>query len=168
MNENWRRENAEYINNAARMGKLLFHLDDYETHDDDESPGAYALHDQVMQTIDVPENKDKESGAGRDKGWQVSDPFRGDHVLDAWYLAMWTIFSQQMVVVPGTAISADPSDPWASQKAALARAMKADEERELNPFKNRTREPMTDVEAFKKMIQPRARGWIGGHYDDES
>jgi len=168
MNENWRRENAEYINNAARMNKLLFHLDGYVSHDDDESPGAYALHDQVMQAIDVPDDKDRESGPTRGKGWQVSDPFRGDHVLDAWYLAMWTIFSQQLVVVPGTAISADPSDPWASQKAAFARAIKADEDRELNPFKHHTREPQSDLEAFKNMVRPRARGWMGGHYPDES
>jgi hypothetical protein len=56
------------------------------------------LHDQVMQTLDRPEGEAKESGEGesRNKGWIVNDPWRGDHVLDAWIYTMWTIMSDQI------------------------------------------------------------------------
>lgn len=167
LNENWRRENQEFINNLSRANKLIFHLDEYESRDDDESPGAYVLHDQVMQVIDVADAPEREGKATNHKGWEVSDPFRGDHVLDAWYLAMWTIFSQQLVVAPGAAVK-NYADPWASQKEDFHRKIKEDEDRELRPWKDREYTPGSDLEAYNKLMRPRSRGWPGGHYGDES
>jgi hypothetical protein len=167
LSENWRRENQEFVNNMARADKLMFHLDEYSSGNDDESPGAYALHDQVMQTIDVPDDYLRETAAGNTKGWQISDPFRGDHVVDAWYLAMWSILSQQLVVSALVA-AVDSSDPWASQKAQFAKSLKDDEDRELRPFKRQEKEPTSGLDAFQKLIQPHARGWGAGNYEDES
>jgi len=168
LNENWRRENQEFVNNLARRGKLTFHLEDYQTHDDDESPGAEILHDQVMQTIDVPDNPERDSKATNIKGWQVSDPFRGDHVLDAWYLAMWTIFSQQLIVVPGASMANDSSDPWAAHKEQFKKMLKDREDEELRPVRGDPEyQPKNAVDAFNHLLRPRSGGWGALNYEDE-
>lgn len=167
LNENWRRENQEFINNTAKLDKLLFHLDDFHASDEDEFPGAQVLHDQVMQTMDVAEDAERESRSDTKKGWQVSDPFRGDHVLDAWYLAMWTIFSQQLLVIP-TITKLDNGDPWQAQKEQFIRQLKDDEDRELRPWKPRGKEPSSPSEAFSNLIRPKWSGFAPGHYSDES
>ena len=79
MGDNWRRELQEFVNGMARRNRLIFHMYDEQSLVDDESPGAYILHDQVQQTVDKPDDPDKESRGGSDKGWMVADPMRGDH-----------------------------------------------------------------------------------------
>jgi len=105
--ENWRRMNQEMINNLARKDRLLFHLSEAASMDTKESPGAAILHQQMINTLDVPEKEDRESRADNTKGWLVNDPWRGDHVLDAFYFASWGILGGALMI---------PSDLFASRK----------------------------------------------------
>jgi len=171
MNENWRRENAEFINNMARHNNMLFHSMDLPFTEDDESPGAYLIHDQVLQCVDVPESPDRESKSGNTKGWAVSDPFRGDHVLDAWYLAIWLVASQQLNVSKQLRVK-DSSDPWATQKAQFEQNMRRNEDRELgihgSGASNRTNSAQ---EAWNRILRKREQGGggsFGGHYGNEA
>ena len=80
--------------------------------DPDESPGSQLLHDQVLNVIDIPQDPMKESASDSRKGWEINDPWRGDHVLDAWYFGMWTILNNEFNVdLPQSGL--DPEDPWA-------------------------------------------------------
>jgi hypothetical protein len=163
LQENWRRENAEFINNMAQDNNLWFHLFDLPVTADDESPGSYLLHDQIMQCIDVADDPDREGRAGNHKGWQVSDPFRGDHVLDAWYLAVWLVTSQQ-VHVPKQSFSINSSDPWAAQKAQFNDRLAKNERQELGVHAGSSgREPRTAQEAFRRLLKKNTGGtFLGG------
>lgn len=165
--QNWRRENQEFVNNMAMRGKLLWHLSDEYNMDPDESPGAGLLHDQARNTLDVTPNPEKESKSDSNKGWQISDPWRGDHVVDAWYLAMWTILSDQFEVAPATE-RLDENDPWAEQKAGFEYSRAVRERQELRGYQDR-REVPTDRELFNKYFKRGAP--FGGiapmHYGDE-
>jgi len=147
--ENWRRENQEFINNVARYNHLWFHLYDESYTQEDESPGAYLIHDQIRQCIDVAEDPARESKSNQLKGWQVSDPFRGDHVLDAWYFAIWLICSQQ-IKVPEHKIAEASGDPWAREKKQFEDAIKKQERRELGIGRA---EPMSAQEAWQRLLK---------------
>jgi hypothetical protein len=152
----------------AMRGKLLWHLSDEYNMNPDESPGAGLLHDQVRNTLDVPPNPEKESKSDSNKGWQISDPWRGDHVVDAWYLAMWAILSDQFEVTYASE-KLDDNDPWAEQKAGFEYSMSARERQELSGFQDR-REVPTDRELFNKYFK-RGRPFGGiapMWYKDES
>jgi hypothetical protein len=169
LQENWRRENQEFVNNMARHNNLWFHLFDVPNPPDDESPGAYLIHDQVRQCVDVAVDPDRESRSDRLKGWLVSDPFRGDHVLDAWYLAVWLICSQQ-VRVTRSASANKSADPWAVQKEQFAERLAAQERKELGMSGRRASE--TPQEAFQRLVNKERSGtFFGGfrgHYGDEA
>lgn len=160
LGENWRRENQEFINNFARADKIIFHSLDTDFTEKDESPGAYQLHDQVMQVIDTLEDRERESKTDSLKGWQVSDPWRGDHVLDAWYLAIWTVHSQQLLI-PATTPTIDVSDPWAAHKEAFNKRLKDEDDRLLG--RNRPVRQITPQEQFQRLTSPRRafRAWYG-------
>ncbi len=167
--ENWRRENQEYINNMARHNNLFFHLLDPPVTEDDESPGSYLLHDQVLQCLDVAEDSDRESRPGNLKGWQVSDPFRGDHVLDAWYLAIWLICSQQ-IQIQGTATPHSSSDPWAAEKEQFDQRRIEQERRELGMDERHRGESAR--ESWQRLLHKKQGGGGffggGGHYGNEA
>ena len=167
LDENWRRENAEFINNMARSNHMWFHLYDPHMIEEDESPGGYSLHDQVRQCMDVAENRERESKTDQNKGWQVNDPFRGDHVLDAWYFAVWLICSQQ-IRIPKNIAAGNSSDPWASQKEQFDQARADQERRELGG----KREPSTAQEAWSRLVSGKAKQFQGsgfrGHYGNEA
>lgn len=146
--ENWRRENQEFINNMSRGNHIGFHLLDLPFAEEDEAPGAYLIHDQVMQCMDVAEDPDRESKSNQLKGWQVGDPFRGDHVLDAWYFAVWLICSQQ-VHIPKDAAAAASADPWAVQKEQFDAQRAAQERLELGG----RRGPQNAQEAWNRLMR---------------
>jgi hypothetical protein len=154
LNDNWRRETQEFVNNMARVDRLLFHDLDIVA-PEGEVPGACQLHNQVMQTIDVAEDRERESKSDNTKGWLVSDPWRGDHLLDAWFFCMWTILSQELRVPEGRAIGANASDPWADQKHAFNVAHKRREDKELRGYYESDGgvEPRNAVEAYQKLLQ---------------
>jgi hypothetical protein len=169
LGENWRRENQEFINNMARYNHLFFHLLDFPFTAEDESPGSYLIHDQVRQCLDVAENRERESKSGDKKGWLVSDPFRGDHVLDAWYLAIWMICSQQ-VNLPKSSASRSAADPWALEKEQFEAALRDRERKELGLSR---REPGSAREAWQQVLRGKnsqgvpGSGWRG-HYGNEA
>jgi hypothetical protein len=167
LDENWRRENQEFINNMARSNNMWFHLYDVPLNAEDESPGAYLLHDQVQQCIDVAEDPERESKSNQLKGWQVSDPFRGDHVLDAWYFAVWLICSQQ-IRVPKIVAKRSSSDPWAMQKEQFENDLSDREDRELG---RSGRRPKTAEEAWKRLVSGDRKHFpssFQGHYGNEA
>jgi hypothetical protein len=154
MGDNWRRENQEFINGLGRRDRILFHLRDDIQISEDESPGGYAIHDQVMQVVDKPDNPDKESRGGSDKGWQVVDPWRADHVLDAWYFCVWAIFTEQLRVPDRYERSIDNDDPWSDQKAAFNHSREMQERSELRGHIDDGRAPK---DVFKDNFGYRAR-----------
>ncbi len=168
MGDNWRRENQEFVNNMARKNRLLFHLRDDAVYTDDESPGGYALHDQVTQVADKPDDNAKEGKAGSDKGWQVSDPWRADHVLDSWYFTMWAIFTQQLRIPDLIAKGGmDPDDPWAEQKAGFTYQMARIEQQELRGHVTKRTDRELQADHFGRPGPP-ADLYPRGHYQDES
>jgi len=175
LSENWRRENQEFVNNMARQNHMLFHLYDAPYSDESESPGGLLLHDQVKNCVDVQDSKDRDVSNAQQKGWQVSDPFRGDHVLDGWYLAMWMIASQQ-VHVPKAIVQATESDPWARERAHFENSFKAQERKELGVYNDRHNnrpEPKTAEEAWRRLVRGGpSNQFIGagftGHYGNEA
>lgn len=152
--QNWRRETQEFVNNMARKNKLIFHQSDEYNMDPDEAPGAALLHDQVRNTLDVEPNPEAESKSDHKKGWQINDPWRGDHVVDAWYMCMWAIFSNQFEVAEKTE-RLDEEDPWADQKAAFDYALAARENQELTGFRDR-REVPNNRELFQQHFKRRS------------
>jgi len=164
LGDNWRRENQEFINNFARRDKILFHSKDTDFSETDESPGGYQLHDQVMQVVDVLEDRDRESKTDALKGWQVSDPWRGDHVLDAWYLAIWVIHSQQLIIPNNPATTLDPGDPWAAHKAAFENRLKEDNDQILG---KRPERRVTAQEQYQRLIQKGRSSGVRSWYPDE-
>lgn len=165
--QNWRRENQEFVNNMARRDRMIFHLSNEYNSDPDEAPGASLLHDQVRNTLDIEPNPEKESKSDNNKGWTINDPWRGDHVVDAWYMAVWTILSNQFEVdIPSERM--DSSDPWAEQKAGFNYSLAAREQQELTGFRDR-REVPSNRELFQSHFKRPAP--FGGltpiHYKDE-
>lgn len=172
LQENWRRENQEFINNLAKDNNLWFHLYDVDIPAEDEASGGYLLHDQVMTCEDVADDPDREGKASNHKGWKVSDPNRADHVLDAWYLAIWLVTSQQ-INVPRQSISIDSSDPWAAQKAQFEDRMAKNEAQELGVHAGSMgREPQNAQQAFQRLLNKNKRGSFfgggGGHYGGDA
>jgi len=167
LSENWRRETQEFVNNMARVNRLLFHDLDQGA-PENEIPGACQLHDQVMQTIDVAEDRERETKSDNTKGWMVSDPWRGDHVLDAWYFCLWTILSQELSVPDGRPIGSTSRDPWGSQKQAFETALKRREQKELDGLYGPTvlDEPQNPVEAYRRLLRSSTQDEEEWPYDD--
>ena len=63
----------------------------------------------------------------------MKDQWRGDHVLDAWVLAVWTIVSQQLQAPKGDYII---KQGWEEARAAFDYKRAVDEERELGGRKS--------------------------------
>jgi hypothetical protein len=174
MGDNWRRENQDFVNNMAKAveevydgkyHKLTFMSSDAlpRSTDDRCFPGALLLHQQVMETLDKPENSQNENTKTFDKGWSVSDRWRGDHVLDAWYLTMWAIYTGQIHVEQ---LPPPKLDAYAEIARAQRLRLKMDEDRELKmvtPNWGDHYRPDVDLDS-DDMGKPFSRGW----YSDES
>lgn len=163
--DNWRRECQEFINEMSKQNKLLFHLSEIKTpFTDMESPGATLLHDQVIQVLDRPEADTRESGEGesKNKGWIVNDPWRGDHVIDAWLFTMWTIMSDQVsTTAPQESVV---ETPLIEHQRALHYMIAAGEAKELGM-------KQSSNEIFESIFhRKRARSTFGrpGYFSDES
>lgn len=170
MGDNWRRENQEVVNGLAKRNRLIFHLRDDVIVEEDESPGGYMLHDQTMQVVDKPDDPDKEGKAGSDKGWQVADPWRGDHVLDAWYYTVWAIYTEQLRVPERYGRPVDRDDPWSDQKAAFQYKLEQGEREELRGHSADKRSPKDRFENNFGYRGKRFGGILGGtgHYGNEA
>lgn len=125
----WRTETYEYINNLATNNNLVF-----------DEINCQILHDQMMRAQNKVEEtkKNKDSNPDRNKGWVISDPYRRDHVCDALVLAIWTIYSKQ-VMLPRAEASM-PGDPWSEARAAQDFQRAIQEREELSGKKVTQRE----------------------------
>lgn len=165
LNENWRRELQEQVNTWSKTAKLLFHNTDEYSAEDDVFPGAALLHDQFQNCMDVPPNPDKESKADSNKGWQIYDPWRGDHVMDAAYFALWTVHSGQIEIAQKK--EEKTVDPWEEQKNAFKYQHAKAEQAELRGGQV-PRAEQVKFEDFFGRPGPQDPFLRGGHYSDES
>lgn len=148
----WREEVCHWINEMAKEGKILFCAERCDQ-----------LHEQFMDVLRKPTPPSgEESSAG--KKWIVNDRWRGDHVLDAAMHALWTIYSEQLVVVPEPFKIASPVD---EQKRAFEFRLRMNERRELGYH-------VDEDELFRETFgRPRGFGeglatGQPGYYSDES
>lgn len=156
--ENWRKETYEFINVEASKNNLRFDLNNCDL-----------LHDQLMRVLDKPEDRSRDNTTTSKKGWIINDPYRGDHVVDAFVLAMYTILSG-LFVVPNTA-NPEIGDPWEEAKNAFAYNMAVDEARQLRGYAGGR--PVTPEDIFEQTFGRRRRtsqflGGMPGYYRDES
>lgn len=176
INENWRRTNQEMINNLSRTDNLLFHLSSEYSSEPRVSPGASLLHTQMIDALDDPEDRERESRAGIKKGWIVNDPWRQDHVLDAFFYVSWAILSGA-VQIPKTLLESSNIhfDPWAEAKAAFQYKIIQSEREDLSRFIGpRSPEYKSENQIFEETFKRRRSipSMIAGNgpltYKDES
>ncbi len=147
--ENWRRETTEHLNSLAQPDNPNIYFDDVN---------CDYLHDQLLRA--------QASGSAEGKGWKINDPVRGDHVPDAFFMALFTILSGQFTLPDRTY---DGDDPYADSKKAFEFSLREAENEELSGF---TEKRPTSDEAFKTIFgRPRGRGGPGRaknqwHYKD--
>ena len=168
--ENWRRETQEWVNTISNKKLLRFHECDEMVMDQDQYPGASLLHDQVLNAMDVPENQDRESKSDAKKGWVVTDAWRADHVVDAWYFTMWMVLSGQLRPNESRD-TAENDDPWAEAKASAAYSFAKSEQEELSGGKGVNSNQKVKFEDYFGRPRPAELGVpMGGpgHYEDES
>jgi hypothetical protein len=130
--ENWRRETYEYVNQLGlwrEPGPCLYF--DAITCD--------FLHDQIVRAQARPADEDM-----KQKGWIIQDAMRGDHVADAFIMAMFTILSDQMVIPERTF---QREDPYIEAKRSFEYSLARDEARELSGI---TGKKVSDEEVFEK------------------
>jgi hypothetical protein len=156
---NWREETYIFINELAKNNKILF-----------DSEKAEELFEQLTEVLKKPDTEGKESKAGSDKGWIVNNPWRKDHVLDAFVLAMWTIRCGQLQVPE--IYKEVSAEPWEEAEKAFEYNRRVSEDRELAGFKSDR--PPNDDETFREIFgRPRHGGRSilagkAGWYSDES
>jgi hypothetical protein len=147
---NWREETMMWINELAKQGNLVF------------DPKCDFLLDQLRDAL-RPQDTDH---VGTKKGWVVKDPYRADHVVDAFLLAMWLVFSNTIEIKE--TFNKPSETPWEEAKKAALFARKAQEAEELSGWEGKER---SQDEIFKSIFgRPREQsmGWMDGNYSDES
>ena len=133
--ENWRRETYEYLNALAQPAHPNIYFDDLN---------CDFLHDQLLRA---------QAAKGKDgKGWVIRDPVRGDHVPDAFIMALFTILSGQFTL-PDRKYEGD--DPYADSKKAFEFSLREAENRELSGF---TESRPSSDENFKSVFGRPRRG----------
>jgi hypothetical protein len=134
--ENWRRETYEYLNALAQPAHPNIYFDDLH---------CDYLHDQLLRA--------QTSANKEGKGWVIKDPVRGDHVPDAFVMALFTILSGQFTM-PDRKYDGD--DPYADSKKAFEYSLREAENRELSGF---TEKRPTSDENFENVFgRPRRKG----------
>lgn len=96
MHENWRKETYEFINELAVQGRLIF-----------DAEYTQLLHDDLTRVQRKLSNQDIDVDRGYGKGWEANNPWRKDHVMDAFILAMWTIMIGQVPTIKETPVIHD-------------------------------------------------------------
>ncbi len=130
--ENWRRETYEYVNQLAQPETPNLYFDDIN---------CDFLHDQLLRA-----QARKGDDAMKQKGWVIKDAMRGDHVADAFIMALFTILSGQMTI-PDRKFEVD--DGYNDARKAFEFKLRNDENRELSGF---TGNKDTSDETFEKVF----------------
>ena len=132
--ENWRKETYEYLNSLAQPSQPNIYFDDMN---------CDYLHDQLLRAQVRP--GDALNGTTQ-KGWIIKDPVRGDHVPDAFIMALFTILSGQFVL-PDKERQKD--DIYADAKKSFEFSLRDTEQKELSGFTgNRTTSDQNFEEVF--------------------
>jgi hypothetical protein len=134
--ENWRRETYEYLNSLAQPAHPNLYFDDVN---------CDYLHDQLLRA--------QASGSTEGKGWVIKDPIRGDHVPDAFVMALFTILSGQFTM-PDRKFDAE--DPYAESKRAFEFSLREAENEELSGFIEKG--PTSDENFESTFGRPRQKG----------
>jgi hypothetical protein len=128
--ENWRRETYEYVNVLAQPKPANLYFDEVK---------CDFLHDQLLRAQARQGDADM-----KQKGWVIQDAIRGDHVPDAFIMALWTILSGQLIL-PDRKFEAD--ECYTDAARAFEFQLRRDEQRELSGF---TGNKETEDETFEK------------------
>jgi hypothetical protein len=126
--ENWRRETYEYVNALAMPSPPNLYFDELN---------CDFLHDQLLRAQARKEDS-SDSGKLRMKGWVIQDAMRGDHVPDAFIMALFAILSGQ-VIVPDAEFKVE--DPYEDAKKAFQYQLARDENQDLSGFEGREADP---------------------------
>ncbi len=157
---NWREETCMWVNQLAKEGRLFF---DYEQTD--------LLHEQLKDALSRPTPEGAESKARPTKGWIINDPWRGDHVPDAFLMAMWTLYTGMLV--PPEKPYEIKHDVWEEARRSQEYRRRVDEDFEMTGF-GRMGVPTNRDAIFEETFgRPRRRGMdvltgSRGYYSDES
>ena len=158
--ENWRSDTYEFINSLAMSEdiNLAFDLEYCDL-----------LHDQLMRAQIAPVARVRDIGQGTAKGWIIKDPWREDHVLDSFTLAMFAILTGQVIIPEAKPL---PKSPWEDAKASFDYRRAKEEQREMTGFL-RKHEYVKDEDMFEKHFGRRRDSnsmfaGMGGWYPDES
>jgi hypothetical protein len=156
---NWREETCLWANEVAKEGNLIFSVDRCDL-----------LHEQLRDALIRPIPEGTEARNANRKGWIINDPWRGEHVPDAWLLAMWTLYNH-MLTMP--AVSQTPGDAFEEARRAMEYQRMKGEQHELRGFRSRQPIDTNPDDVFEHIMgrRPAKRTFgsgIPGWYRDES
>lgn len=120
-NENWRRETTEWVNNMLSANLIHFDLQYCEE-----------LFEQLKDALDKPANPDRDAPSEYDKGWTIHDPWRQDHVPDAFMFCMYSIMSGR--VVRPKFVDRQPGNAFEEARAGMNYIRTIEEKSELQGF----------------------------------
>lgn len=154
---NWREETCMFANQLAREGKLIFDAKECDL-----------LHEQLQDALIAPMPDNQEARPTGRKGWVIKDPHRGDHVPDAFLLAMWVILSGQ-VEMPDN--YAPVGNAYEEAQRSFEYNIAASEERELAGYREPPGQSGPDGLFEKVFGRPRKRRTVitgvRGYYPDD-
>ncbi len=145
--QNWRKETYEFVNSLSVSDppNIIFDVRNCEL-----------LHDQMKRVQNVPEVTDRDISTVNRKHWTITDPWRGDHVLDSLMFGLWTILSHQLK--PETERERPAGDPWTEAKNAMAYSRAMEERREL------TGKDQDSEKVFEETFGRKRGNWGTNHY----
>jgi len=155
---NWREETCLWANEMGKENDLIFNID-----------RADLLFEQLQEAMIRPVPDGSEKHSATKKGWIINDQWRGDHVPDAWLMAMWTVYNGNLIIPSQTL---KPGDAFEESRRALQYQRLVREKDELSGFGHQDQHS-TDDEMFEKVFgrprgKPRMFTGVRGHYQDES
>lgn len=152
---NWREETMEWINDMAQKGRFFFDARECDI-----------LHDQVREALIKPADTNRDGTSTNSKGWIVRDVWRGDHVMDAWLLACFTIMMGELSI---TSAGIQRGDAFEEQRRYREYMRITDEKKQLsgNGHNNEVWKTIYGQDMPKSNNLDIA-GHGSGYYDDES
>jgi hypothetical protein len=136
--ENWRRETYEYVNTLTQPKPAKLYFDEVN---------CDFLHDQLLHAQARQGDADM-----KQKGWVIYDAIRGDHVPDAFIMALWTILSGQLIL-PDRKFEVDTG--YVDAQRAFEFQLRDDERKELSGF---TGNKDTADDTFEKVFKRPRKG----------
>ena len=150
---NWREETMEWINGMAQKGRFFFDARECDM-----------LHDQIREALIQPRDTGRESAAQNTKGWIVKDMWRGDHVMDAWLMACYTVMSGMLSL---SVAGIQRGNPFEEAQRNLDYARITAEKRELTGD-GAEKDTWRQVYGFERPGGKEIAFGIPGYFGDES